>query len=148
MKITLYGRQSNSGTFVFFRKAVLKADYSQKMNRMNGNAQIVEAIKNVRQVRRVDADKFASTLILSLDDAQSAIPEVVKNIVNAGGLVLSVKLLRPSLEEAYLSFLDGFHGTDRFIDDRLPFYLLLGGDKQCLLEHDLLLPLENEPLIG
>jgi phosphate transport system substrate-binding protein len=43
--ITLYGRQSNSGTFVFFRDAVLKGDYSQKMNRMNGNAQIVEAIK-------------------------------------------------------------------------------------------------------
>ncbi|MCK4881633.1 MAG: PstS family phosphate ABC transporter substrate-binding protein [Candidatus Omnitrophica bacterium] len=43
--ITLYGRQSNSGTFVFFRDAVLKGDYSQKMNRMNGNAQIVEGIK-------------------------------------------------------------------------------------------------------
>ena len=45
MSITLYGRQSNSGTFVFFRDAVLKGDYSQKMNRMNGNSQIVEAIK-------------------------------------------------------------------------------------------------------
>ena len=45
MAITLYGRQSNSGTFVFFRDAILKGDYSQKMNRMNGNAQIVEAIK-------------------------------------------------------------------------------------------------------
>ena len=46
MPITLYGRQSNSGTFVFFLEAVLKGDYSQKMNRMNGNAQIVEAVKN------------------------------------------------------------------------------------------------------
>jgi phosphate transport system substrate-binding protein len=46
MPITLYGRQSNSGTFVFFRDAVLKGDYSQKMNRMNGNAQIVEAVKS------------------------------------------------------------------------------------------------------
>lgn len=45
MPIMLYGRQSNSGTFVFFRDAILKGDYSQKMNRMNGNAQIVEAIK-------------------------------------------------------------------------------------------------------
>lgn len=44
--ITLYGRQSNSGTFVFFRDAVVKADYSAKMNRMNGNAQIVEAVKS------------------------------------------------------------------------------------------------------
>ncbi|MDD4294091.1 MAG: phosphate ABC transporter substrate-binding protein [Candidatus Omnitrophica bacterium] len=45
MPITLYGRQSNSGTFDFFREVVLKGDYSPKMNRMNGNAQIVEAIK-------------------------------------------------------------------------------------------------------
>jgi phosphate transport system substrate-binding protein len=44
--ITLYGRQSNSGTFVFFQDYVLKGDYSQKMNRMNGNAQIVQAIRN------------------------------------------------------------------------------------------------------
>ncbi len=43
--ITLYGRQSNSGTFVFFMDNVLKGDYSAKMNRMNGNAQIVEAVK-------------------------------------------------------------------------------------------------------
>lgn len=45
MPITLYGRQSNSGTFVFFMDAVLKGDYSQRMNRMNGNSQIVEAVK-------------------------------------------------------------------------------------------------------
>ena len=45
MPITLYGRQSNSGTFMFFQEHILRADYSQKMNRMNGNAQIMEAIK-------------------------------------------------------------------------------------------------------
>lgn len=44
-KISLYGRQSNSGTFVFFREFVLKGDYSPHMKAMNGNAQIVEAIK-------------------------------------------------------------------------------------------------------
>jgi len=43
--ITLYGRQPNSGTFVFFREAVVRGDYSNKMNQMNGNAQILEAIK-------------------------------------------------------------------------------------------------------
>lgn len=43
--ITLYGRQPNSGTFVFFREAVVKGDYSNKMNQMNGNAQILEAVK-------------------------------------------------------------------------------------------------------
>ncbi|MFA6636462.1 MAG: PstS family phosphate ABC transporter substrate-binding protein [Candidatus Omnitrophota bacterium] len=46
MPITLYGRQSNSGTFSFFMDAVLKGDYSDRMNRMNGNSQIVEAIRS------------------------------------------------------------------------------------------------------
>ncbi|SJZ30701.1 PstS family phosphate ABC transporter substrate-binding protein [Selenihalanaerobacter shriftii] len=44
-KITTYGRQSNSGTFVYFRNNVLKGDYTANMKRMNGNAQIVEALK-------------------------------------------------------------------------------------------------------
>ncbi|PLX40212.1 MAG: phosphate-binding protein [Deltaproteobacteria bacterium] len=44
--VTLYGRQSNSGTFAFFQELLLeKKDYSDKMNRMNGNAQIVEAVR-------------------------------------------------------------------------------------------------------
>jgi phosphate transport system substrate-binding protein len=48
--ISLYGRQSNSGTFVFFQEHVLgKQNYSADMKRMNGNAQIVEG---------VTADKF------------------------------------------------------------------------------------------
>jgi phosphate transport system substrate-binding protein len=45
MPISLYGRQSNSGTFVFFQEHVLgKQDYSAHMKRMNGNAQIVEGM--------------------------------------------------------------------------------------------------------
>jgi len=44
-KISLYGRQSNSGTFVFFREFVVKGDYSPHKKSMNGNAQIVEAIQ-------------------------------------------------------------------------------------------------------
>jgi phosphate transport system substrate-binding protein len=43
--ITPYGRQSNSGTYVYFRDNVLKGDYSPQVRRMNGNAQIVEAVR-------------------------------------------------------------------------------------------------------
>jgi phosphate transport system substrate-binding protein len=44
--VSLYGRQPNSGTFVFFQEHVLgNKDYSPKMKQMNGNAQIVEGIK-------------------------------------------------------------------------------------------------------
>lgn len=46
LEITLYGRQSNSGTFTFFRNEVLQANYAQSMKNMNGNAQIVEAVKS------------------------------------------------------------------------------------------------------
>ncbi|MBN2414370.1 phosphate ABC transporter substrate-binding protein [bacterium] len=45
MPISLYGRQANSGTYAFFQEFVLlKKDYSQKMKRMNGNAQIIEGV--------------------------------------------------------------------------------------------------------
>jgi phosphate transport system substrate-binding protein len=44
MPITIYGRQSSSGTYSFIRKK-LKIAYSQKAKEMTGNAQILEAIK-------------------------------------------------------------------------------------------------------
>lgn len=45
-KITLYGRQPSSGTFVFFRDVVVKGEYATAMRQMNGNSQIVEAVKS------------------------------------------------------------------------------------------------------
>jgi phosphate transport system substrate-binding protein len=44
-KITLYGRQPSSGTFVYLRDEVMKGDYDPGMLQMNGNAQICEAVK-------------------------------------------------------------------------------------------------------
>lgn len=43
-QVSLYGRQSNSGTFLYFREKVLAADYAASLKQMNGTAQIVEAI--------------------------------------------------------------------------------------------------------
>lgn len=45
LSITLYGRQPNSGTFMFFRESVVRGDYAGTMRQMNGSAQIVEAVK-------------------------------------------------------------------------------------------------------
>lgn len=45
-EISLYGRQSNSGTFVYFRDSIVRAEYAPGVKQMNGTAQIVEAIKN------------------------------------------------------------------------------------------------------
>lgn len=44
--ISLYGRQSNSGTFIYFREKVLGKDFSTALKQMNGTAQIIEAVKN------------------------------------------------------------------------------------------------------
>ena len=46
--VSLYGRQSNSGTFMYFRETVLKSNYARSMKRMNGTAQIVEAVRQDR----------------------------------------------------------------------------------------------------
>ncbi|MHC1595485.1 MAG: PstS family phosphate ABC transporter substrate-binding protein [Candidatus Syntropharchaeales archaeon] len=45
-EITLYGRQSTSGTYEFMRERVLKADYSPNMLNMEGNKAIVDGVKN------------------------------------------------------------------------------------------------------
>jgi phosphate transport system substrate-binding protein len=45
LEISLYGRTSASGTYMYFRDKVVKWDYSPKMKGMIGNSHIVEAIK-------------------------------------------------------------------------------------------------------
>jgi phosphate transport system substrate-binding protein len=43
--VSLYGRQSNSGTYVFMQEFVLgNKNYSPDMKEMNGNAQIIEGV--------------------------------------------------------------------------------------------------------
>ncbi|HNM25233.1 MAG TPA: phosphate ABC transporter substrate-binding protein [Saprospiraceae bacterium] len=44
--VSLYGRQSNSGTFMYFRDKVLGRDFSPALKQMNGTAQIIEAVRN------------------------------------------------------------------------------------------------------
>ena len=45
-EITLYGRRSSSGTFVYFRNHVVENEYSGQMYNMIGNESIIQAIKN------------------------------------------------------------------------------------------------------
>jgi len=73
-----------------------------RINLQNLDSKIVETTKRLHHVARVDVDESASSLTLVLDDVRLGTPEVVKSIVNAGGLVLAVYVVRPSLEEAYL----------------------------------------------
>lgn len=43
--IVLYGRQDTSGTYIFFRDTILKADYAATMKNMEGSQAIVDAVK-------------------------------------------------------------------------------------------------------
>lgn len=43
--IVLYGRQSTSGTFGFFRDTVIKGDYSTSMRQMEGSQAILDGVK-------------------------------------------------------------------------------------------------------
>ncbi len=45
-KIVTYGRQSSSGTYLYFRETIVKDEYVNNMIGMSGTAQIVEAIKS------------------------------------------------------------------------------------------------------
>ena len=65
------------------------------------NEKIVDAVRRLKGVKEVNA-KNSSLLMITVDDVESATPEAVRCIVYAGGMVLSVNALRPSLEEAYL----------------------------------------------
>lgn len=42
--INMYGRQSSSGTYIFFMQSVLQGDYTPEMRNMAGNADIVEGV--------------------------------------------------------------------------------------------------------
>lgn len=72
------------------------------------NSKIVAAVKENSQVKEVNIkQQEAATLLISVDDTRLATPEIVRSIVEAEGQILSVNLLRPSLEEAYLKLIKG-----------------------------------------
>ena len=44
-KITLYGRENSSGTYVYFKESVVKADYAAACQTLPGTAAVVNAVK-------------------------------------------------------------------------------------------------------
>ncbi len=68
-------------------------------------SKILAAVKENGFVKAVKQDQ--ATLRLTVEDVQVATPEVVRSIVEAQGQILSVNVLRPSLEEAYLKLIKG-----------------------------------------
>ncbi len=71
-------------------------------------SRIVEAVKANSKVKEVEIEQQGATMLLvSVEDARLATPEIVRAIVEAEGCVLSVNVFRPSLEEAYLKLIKG-----------------------------------------
>jgi phosphate transport system substrate-binding protein len=48
LPVSLYGRQSNSGTFAYFRDSVIRGEYAPSLKQLNGSAQLVEALRKDR----------------------------------------------------------------------------------------------------
>ncbi len=90
MPINLYGRQSNSGTYGFLQEMVLKGNYSSKMNTMNGNSQIAEAVKadpsGIGYIGVGYAKQAAGVSILdiNLSNGQPAVSPIDKPAVMSG----------------------------------------------------------------
>lgn len=98
-KITTYGRQSSSGTFIYFRDNVVKADYDQKMRRMNGTAQIVESIRQdpggigyvgIGYVKGTKGKpvKGINILALAANDSSKAVSPLISEEITSGNYPL------------------------------------------------------------
>jgi ABC-2 type transport system ATP-binding protein len=64
------------------------------------NFEMLDALKKSDIVKGLDVTE--DRLIMKVDSISEATPKIVRLLVEAGGMILSVNVLRPSLEEAYL----------------------------------------------
>jgi len=69
------------------------------------NKKIIDAIERSGHAKTVTTNAADSSLAVTVDDAKTATPEIIRSIVHAEGSILSVNILRPSLEEAYLKLI-------------------------------------------
>lgn len=106
-EITLYGRQSNSGTFVYFRNQVVKDNYATRVRRMNGTAQIVEGIRNdasaigyvgIGYIRRKDGSILPGLRVVPLipEDGQEPVSPLEPDAITSGRYPLSRPLYQYS----------------------------------------------------
>jgi len=61
---------------------------------------VVDAVRSMEGVEEVVVD--GTTLSVSVNDVDRVTPYIVRSVVMAGGMVQSVEVLEPSLEEIYL----------------------------------------------
>jgi len=69
------------------------------------NQRIIEVAKQNAQAKGVTANPEDNSLLIDVDNANAATPEIICDLVNASAKVLSVNIIRPSLEETYLKLI-------------------------------------------
>jgi len=88
MEITLYGRQSTSGTYVFFMELVVQGEYSERKRNMAGTSDIVEAVIGdaggigYAAIGYADQDGVKALLIAADEGSQAYDPTVLENVTS------------------------------------------------------------------
>jgi phosphate transport system substrate-binding protein len=88
MEITLYGRQSTSGTYVFFMELVVQGEYSERKRNMAGTSDIVEAVigdaggVGYAAIGYADEDGVKALLIAADEGSQAYDPTVLENVTS------------------------------------------------------------------
>lgn len=88
LEITLYGRQSTSGTYVFFMEKVVQADYSPEMRNLAGTSDIVEAVTGdvggigYAAIGYATKDGIKALNVKADDNASAYDPTVLENVTS------------------------------------------------------------------
>ena len=101
-------------------RSVIAGTFEELQNKIGGKTNlqitlkklrpsIIDAVKSVKEVKEVHVNEEQGTITITVDDSMNSTPEIVKKIVGAEGSVLSVNILRPSLEETYLKLVREDH---------------------------------------
>jgi ABC-2 type transport system ATP-binding protein len=66
---------------------------------------IIDVAEQNPHVHMVTKNPEGDSLLITVDDAKAAAPEIIYDLANVGAKVLSMNILRPSLEETYLKLI-------------------------------------------
>lgn len=125
MALTLYGRQSNSGAYIYLREKVLRGEYSSNMLSMHSDTQIIESVKHdlgavgYSSSAFVNGGKEVSVIKLAIKKGEPFInPLNPRNILN-GKYPLSRPLLQYYREgdakvQDFIAFELSHHGQKIF----------------------------------
>ena len=69
------------------------------------NPRLIDIAKQNSQAKMVNTNTQECTLLITVNDPRIATPEIVYDLVKNGAKILSVNVLRPSLEDTYLKLI-------------------------------------------